>query len=698
MSEKKQTAATSLFKDVKTTGISNIPKVKCCFCGTVVTKNSYRMKKHIESCRECAEKIKLKYLDKKYPGGKASPGKTRASAKIRRGVSSAPMNQSETLCSPVTGFPSLSRSVHPTTQLHSQDVQSVTMSQVDKMTEAENAQMALLLAKAILASAAPLKLVENRYWKKFFSSLRPTFQPPNHQKLSNILLDQVYEETRTNVRETVATVSSVALLSDGWKNTTNEAVINFHVTVPEPVFWNNVFTSSSDHTAAFVADQIQKVVEDVGSQKVFGLCTDYATNMKEAWGLIKQKYPHIQPYGCLVHGLNLIFSDVCKVKSLSEMIADCEVIARSVNNCSELFALFKQHQQQFIKNQQQTEGCSTNKTSQQTLRQPVNTWWGSSVQSMENLFASKRPLQALASSNDCKDKLDITVTKTLLSEIFWSKISVYLSLLKPVVDVIRRVEGEQHSLSIVMKVFHDIESNFHEKIQQNLILQSDDKNQIKNIIANGKSIAVKGIHLTANLLDPNYTGCHLTDKETIDAFQVIQEIASKMPDVREGQIFGELADYRSKQKIFQKSFIWSAAKHTSPHSWWAGLCRSTELSKIAVRILELPPTCTASVKSCNKFARVYSSMRKGTTSSKADRLSFVGRNLCLTESACTVDVVENLGKGKASIGTQTAATTVAQQASTSGTWTPLVNIEMEKELADISPIECDSDDDSESDL
>lgn len=178
-----------------------------------------------------------------------------------------------------------------------------------------------------------------------------------------------------------------------------------------------------------------------------------------------------------------------------------------------------------------------------------------------------------------------------------------------------------------------------------------------------------------------------------EAFDFIQEVTCGMPDVEEGQVFGELADYRSRQKIFQKSFLWEAVKRVSPYAWWAGLLTSLQLSRVSRKILDLPPTCT-----CGKIPGANSSRRKILTSSKVDKLFFVARNLCLTENECELDK-ENIFLGnESSIRSKRSDTSVAPQVSTSGTWFPWVNPEAQEDLNDIADPKTESDDQSEDDL
>jgi hypothetical protein len=79
-------------------------------------------------------------------------------------------------------------------------------------------QLNVKLARAIYASAAPLNMVENKFWVKFFASMRPSYKLPSRHTMSNALLEQVYVQTSIKVQELVAGASSVAIILDGWSN------------------------------------------------------------------------------------------------------------------------------------------------------------------------------------------------------------------------------------------------------------------------------------------------------------------------------------------------------------------------------------------------------------------------------------------------------------------------------------------------
>lgn len=78
--------------------------------------------------------------------------------------------------------------------------------------------MQLDLARVMYATGCPLSMVENGYWVNFFKKWKPAFTLPSRDKVSNELLQHVYEEVETSVKEKVGCAKSVAVVCDGWSN------------------------------------------------------------------------------------------------------------------------------------------------------------------------------------------------------------------------------------------------------------------------------------------------------------------------------------------------------------------------------------------------------------------------------------------------------------------------------------------------
>lgn len=193
-------------------------------------------------------------------------------------------------------------------------------------------------------------------------------------------------------------------------------------------------------------------------------------------------------------------------------------------------------------------------------------------------------------------------------------------------------------MSIVMETFQDLERGSGENF---FILKNEEK-EVKAIFLRRKEFSITKVHFAANLLDPNYKGTHLTENEVVE---LISDIANDRSGVDGRVVMAKLVDYRSLQKIFSKLFVQSAINHTTPTSWWYGLYGSTQLSKLAKAILNLPPPSAAVERSFSKHARVYSLKRNKLTTDRAAKLIYIAHNLKLAEEdAKSTVIVEQVGQ------------------------------------------------------
>lgn len=101
---------------------------------------------------------------------------------------------------------------------------------------------------------------------------------------------------------------------------------------------------SASHTAEYMCDEISNVIKELGPQKVIALCTDNAANMKKSWVLLQEKFPGLECYGCLAHGLNLIFGDSLKINTIGKVITECTSMIKMIKNSHLLLAKFREKQ------------------------------------------------------------------------------------------------------------------------------------------------------------------------------------------------------------------------------------------------------------------------------------------------------------------------------------------------------------------
>lgn len=71
---------------------------------------------------------------------------------------------------------------------------------------------------------------------QFFKQIRPSFKPPNWTAVGTNELDKHYNEMKMKLNNKISNSENLNLQCDGWSNIRNESIINFLITVPEPIF------------------------------------------------------------------------------------------------------------------------------------------------------------------------------------------------------------------------------------------------------------------------------------------------------------------------------------------------------------------------------------------------------------------------------------------------------------------------------
>ena len=350
-------------------------------------------------------------------------------------------------------------------------------------------------SRALFASAAPLSMFESANWKIFFNNLRPDFQIPSRYVLSNTLLDNEYKRITIITNEYMKKSSTISIICDGWTNVRNDSIVNFVITTPKPIFHKSLPTVDEHHTGEYMSKIIGEVIEEVGPSKVLGLCTDNAPNMVKAWNILREKYS-IECYGCLAHGLNLIFTDIKKLSSFETKLKEVVSIVNSINGSCINLANFKKFQ-------------STNST---TLKLPVATRWSSTVISLKSLINNELSLKEYAIRID-DNKMKTTKNK-LLSDVFWDQTKGLYKLLEPISDAIKILETDKPIISESYMLYFNIIENTNDILNSSPISKSDES-KFKEIIYKRKYFSIKLIHKAAYLLDPKYKGANLQSNEKV---------------------------------------------------------------------------------------------------------------------------------------------------------------------------------------
>jgi hypothetical protein len=109
---------------------------------------------------------------------------------------------------------------------------------------------------------------------------------------------------------------------DGWTSSNHHSYFSFVVITPErKEYVIKVKDYSKDsHTGLFTAEEIKKVLKDIGPEKFSSVVSDGASAMQLAKRIISDEYPRIMPVRCIAHHIQLICSDIMKKIPLANTI------------------------------------------------------------------------------------------------------------------------------------------------------------------------------------------------------------------------------------------------------------------------------------------------------------------------------------------------------------------------------------------
>jgi hypothetical protein len=175
---------------------------------------------------------------------------------------------------------------------------------------------------------------------------------PNKRQLATSLLDACHEDVKTKVTKGMIGAIS-CLISDGWSNVNNNAIINYMATSPEfALFLESVLIGQQRHDHKFIADDIERVIREHPSTIFAGAVTDNTSTNKKAWGLLQITFSSRYFQGCCPHGLHLFVKDVfaaMKTKKVGQVEATYpdqylfELMLEFIACCKDVVKYFHNH-------------------------------------------------------------------------------------------------------------------------------------------------------------------------------------------------------------------------------------------------------------------------------------------------------------------------------------------------------------------
>lgn len=548
------------------------------------------------------------------------------------------------------------------------------------------------LAKAIFISGSPLSMVDHPLWMDFFKKIRPSFQLPSRYRLSSSYLDAQFVEMEGNINKQLEEAKNLHLQCDGWSNLRNESIINFIISKPEPIFVKFEMTKSNSHTAEYLSQLIINVMEKHGPEKFLVVIGDNAANMKAAFNLVVEKFPHVVPLGCLAHLLHLLCSDILSCPTMKTFMANVVEVVKTIKNSHVLLALF-------------SEIAAEKKAFKDrvSLKLPGKTRWGSHLYCLESLQSNKAVLQTLVVNEKAQANLKPEIKKRVLDDdVFWVRTEKVTQLMSPIVHLITAFESNEPQVHRIVRKLNELETVLIDKLPSSP-LQSAEEKAILSKFQERKKFGVKSLHLAANLLDPAVQGSDLKPIQMLDAISFVCETA-KNTGLNAIEVRENLADYRDKQGIWSRKFVWEGVGVkennvylVNPLLWWRSLRGTCELAEVSIKILGTPVTSAATERSFSTFGWIHSKKRNRLTSERAAKMTYLAYNWKLMHGTSKRRPEKAIEKTQQSIQEQQENTSEPSSSNERSIGQEEESEESEPELSDTSSEKSDEELSEESD-
>ena len=80
----------------------------------------------------------------------------------------------------------------------------------------------------------------------------------------------------------------------------------------EEYLYKLVDLSEHSHTANYIAEVTEEVIEKIGPNKISAIVSDNTINIRNAREILHEKYSNIKSVKCIVHAINLIACNIVK--------------------------------------------------------------------------------------------------------------------------------------------------------------------------------------------------------------------------------------------------------------------------------------------------------------------------------------------------------------------------------------------------
>ena len=289
-------------------------------------------------------------------------------------------------------------------------------------------------------------------------------EPPSPYEIKNKYLDMEYKdmEDYVNIQREKWKTYGCTIMSDGWTGPTKLSIINFMVySKGSTIFLKSVDASDKIKDNKYIYGLLKDVIKEVGETNVVQIVTDNGSAFVKAGKLLMKKY-NLYWTPCAAHCIDLMFEDIAKRATISELITNARKITNFIYNHGWLLAKVR-------------KVCGGD------IVRPGATRFATNYIALESLLKKRADLKKIFISDEwashklSRSTIGHDVEVLTFDHTYWEKVSKLVSIYEPLYTVLRIVDSEVvPTLPFVYELIRVMKQNLH---------QRNAKDWVKTIIA-----------------------------------------------------------------------------------------------------------------------------------------------------------------------------------------------------------------------
>ncbi|XP_057803146.1 uncharacterized protein LOC131018440 [Salvia miltiorrhiza] len=300
---------------------------------------------------------------------------------------------------------------------------------------------------------------------------------------------------------------------------------------------------------------LDEVVEEIGEEHVVQVITDNGAAYKAAERLLMDKRTSLYWTPCAAHCIDLMLEKIGELPQHKNALLKAKRVTNYIHNHQWILSL-------------------TRKFAKKDLLRPAATQFATAYLTLESMYELKQPLEQMFVSRDwigcawAKKDEGKAVRKIIMSDnSFWASVVYSIKTTKPLVDVLRVVDGER---APVMGFIYAAMDEAKEKIAKNLNDEVGAYKEIWNIIDDKWEKQLhRDLHATAYYLNPQFRwGENVSEHAEIKKglFNCMERMIKDNDTYLKVDV--QLDEYKNKRELFGSRASMSTYTSRAPVDWW----------------------------------------------------------------------------------------------------------------------------------